>query len=155
VWSVIKDLLGKKPEAASGPTGAQRIQLATAILLLEMAHADKEFHPMEQVVIDDVLADRFQLSPEAIEELTAYATQARGASVDLFQHTRLVNQTFSVDEKIELLHQLWRVVYADGVLHRYEDYLVGRLCTLLRLTHKQLIDAKLAVLDEVGQKNQG
>jgi uncharacterized tellurite resistance protein B-like protein len=36
-------------------------------------------------------------------------------------------------------------VYADGKLDKHEDYLVHKLANLLRLTHKQLIEAKLKV----------
>jgi len=40
---------------------------------------------------------------------------------------------------------VWDVVYADGKLDKHEDYLVHKLAALLRLTHKQLIEAKLKV----------
>ena len=130
-------------------TEAERLRAATCVLLLEIAHADKELHPMEEAVIRDVLQNRFELSEDAAEELVGYATEQRKGSVDLFQFTRLINQGFSVDDKIQLIEQLWQVVYADGVLHQYEDALVGKLSGLLRLTHKQLIDAKLGVLEGI------
>lgn len=104
---------------------------------------------MEESVIRDVLQNRFDLSESSTEELVAYSTEQRKGSVDLFQFTRLINQGFSVDEKIQLIEQLWQVVYADGVLHQYEDALVGKLSGLLRLSHKQLIDAKLGVLEGI------
>ena len=36
---------------------------------------------------------------------------------------------------------------------KYEDFLMRRLVTLLRLSHRQMIEAKVRVLDEVGREN--
>jgi uncharacterized tellurite resistance protein B-like protein len=151
----IRELLfGERERAAASSERdqAERLRAATGVLLLEIAHADKEFHPVEEAVIRDVLRGRFELSRSAAEELVAYAAEQRKGSVDLFQFTRLINQGFSVEDKLALIGELWRVVYADGVLHQYEDALVGKVSGLLRLTHKQLIDAKLSVLEQVKAK---
>ena len=44
-------------------------------------------------------------------------------------------------------------LYADGVLDKFEDYLMRRLVKLLGLSHSQMIEAKVKVLDEVGREN--
>ena len=41
---------------------------------------------------------------------------------------------------------VWKIAYADGRLDKHEDYLVHKLAKLLRLTHNQLIDAKLKII---------
>ena len=41
--------------------------------------------------------------------------------------------------------KLWRIVFVDGKMNRYEHHLMGKLKNLLHLTHDQLIDAKLKV----------
>jgi uncharacterized tellurite resistance protein B-like protein len=141
-------LLGARRGSTPDPkTDGERLRMATCVLLLEIAHADRELHPMEEVVVRDVLQNRFDLEDDAVAELVRFATEQRKESVDLFQFTRLINQSFTVSDKLLLMEELWRVVYADGVLHHYEDALAGKLSGLLRLTHKQLIDAKLGVLD--------
>ena len=66
-------------------------------------------------------------------------------SIDLWQFTNLINQNYSTDEKLQIIETMWKIVYADGRLDKHEDYLVHKLSNLLRLTHKQLIDAKLRV----------
>ncbi|MBW2563131.1 MAG: TerB family tellurite resistance protein, partial [Deltaproteobacteria bacterium] len=50
-------------------------------------------------------------------------------------------------EKIEIIETLWRIVYVDGKMDQYEHYLMNMLKKLLRLSHDQLIDAKLKVLN--------
>ena len=45
-----------------------------------------------------------------------------------------------------MIERLWRIFFMDGEIDRYEHYLMNKLSKLLRLSHKQLIDAKLKVL---------
>ena len=144
----IKTLLAAGPPAEP-ETAHERIQVATCVLLLEMAHTDGEFHAMEGTLIQDLLQQKFDLSERATAELMEYARQESEASLDLYQFARQINENFTLDEKLEMMDVLWRIIYADGVLDNYEDYLVRQLATLLRLSHRQMIDAKIKVLDEV------
>lgn len=126
----------------------ERIQVATCALLLEMAHTDEEFSEVEETLIEDLLENRFALPSTAIAQLISLAQGERGASPDLYHFARDINEQFSMDEKIELIESLWRIVYADGMLDKYEEYLMRQLTKLLRLSHRQMIDAKLKILAE-------
>jgi uncharacterized tellurite resistance protein B-like protein len=79
----------------------------------------------------------------------ALADRERRQSHDLFQFAKEINAHFSREEKLEIMDTLWRIIYADGVLDKYEDALIRQLATLLRLTHREMIEAKVAVLDEL------
>lgn len=147
----IRALIGGASAKEGG--GHERVHVATAALLLEMAHTDEEFHEMEAVLIQDLLRQRFELSEESIAELMQVAQQERKESLDLFQFARDINGNFSPQEKQELMETLWRIIYADGVLDKYEDYLVRKLATLLRLSHREMIEAKLKVLAEVSSQS--
>ncbi|MBW7865764.1 MAG: TerB family tellurite resistance protein, partial [Candidatus Hydrogenedentes bacterium] len=46
---------------------------------------------------------------------------------------------------------LWRVINADGSLDAHEDHLAHKLMDLLRLNHKQFIEAKLRVVRGEGE----
>ena len=67
-------------------------------------------------------------------------------SVDLWQFARLINENYSREEKIAIIEVLWKVVFVDGKMDKYEDYLMHKMVKLLRLSHKELIDAKLKIL---------
>jgi uncharacterized tellurite resistance protein B-like protein len=67
--------------------------------------------------------------------------------VDLWQFASLINANYSNEEKIEIIETLWRIVYVDGKMDEHEHYLMNKLQNLLRLTHEQLITAKLKVLN--------
>jgi uncharacterized tellurite resistance protein B-like protein len=144
----IKSLLTGGP-ASEPARERERIQVATCVVLLEMAHADEQLHALEERLVRDLLRHRFDLPGEDVTELIELARQERAASLDLYQFTRSINDAFSRAEKIELTESLWRLVYADGVLDKDEDYLVRQLATLLRLGHHEMIEAKVKVLDEI------
>jgi uncharacterized tellurite resistance protein B-like protein len=80
--------------------------------------------------------------------LVDYSHQHREQSLDLFQFAQVINAHFSREEKLNVMEGVWRVIYADGVLDKYEDALARQLATLLRLDHKDVIDRKVKVLDE-------
>ena len=58
--------------------------------------------------------------------------------------------SLNLEEKLAIMETLWRIVYADGVLDKYEDALARQLAGLLRLSPRQAIDLKLRVLGEQG-----
>ena len=109
----------------------ERIEVAVAVVLLE-----------------DLLQERFALDAAAAGELLTLAEQVRADSFDLQQFTSQINQNFDREEKLAVMETLWRIIYADGVLDKYEDALARQLASLLRLSHREVIDLKLKVLDE-------
>ncbi len=123
------------------------IRVATCALLVEMARIDETFTQAEMETILSILKEKYGLSREHADALVAEADKALDESVDLWQFARLINENYSNEEKIEIIETLWKIVYVDGKMDRYEHYLMNKLATLLRLSHEQLIDAKLKVLN--------
>ncbi len=133
----------------------ERVQVATCALLMEVAHSDGQYQSVEATVVHDLLAKKFDLSAAAVAELVDYSHQHREESLDLFQFAREINAHFSRAEKLDVMEGIWRVIYADGTLDKYEDALARQLAALLRLDHKDVIDRKLKVLDEVKKRGLG
>ena len=132
----------------------ERVQVATCVLMLEAATADSEYSEEESVHMLQTLRTRYRLSKDDAEELMEVARQRRDDSFDLWQFTNQININCTIDEKLEIVEEIWRVVYADGRLDGHEDYLMHKFRKLLNLTHKQLINAKMTVLDEVRGANE-
>jgi uncharacterized tellurite resistance protein B-like protein len=126
----------------------ERVQVATCALLMEVAHSDGHYQSVEAKIVHDLLAERFNLSAAAVAELVDYSHQHREESLDLFQFAKEINAHFSRAEKLDVMEGIWRIIYADGTLDKYEDALARQLATLLRLDPKDVIDRKLKVLDE-------
>jgi len=68
--------------------------------------------------------------------------------IDVFKKffNKAINENYSNKEKIKIVETLWQIVYVDGKMDQHEHYLMNKLQNLLRLTHDQLIGAKLKVL---------
>ena len=128
------------------------IQVATCAVLLEMAKIDGEFSEKEQEGLISILKTCYHLSDGDIEELIQASNQELEGSIDLWRFTSLINRNYTIDEKLRIIETLWEIAYADGKLDRHEDYLLHKLAELLHLTHKQLIEAKIKVIE--ARKNQ-
>ncbi len=135
----------KTSETKVGDT-THDVRVATCALFLEMARIDESFTPEEMETLLQVLKHKYGLSQEDADNLIAEADAELKNSVDLWQFARLINENYTNDEKIEIIEILWQIVFVDGKMDKYEHYLMSRLTNLLRLSHKQLIDAKLKVL---------
>ena len=125
---------------------AHDIRVATCALFVEIALIDEKFTDVEMKIILSILKEKYGLSEEHADALIAEAEKQLEESVDLWQFAKLINENYSNEEKIEIIETLWRIVYVDGKMDRYEYYLMNKLQNLLRLSHDQLIAAKLKVL---------
>ena len=123
-----------------------KIEVAVCALLLEVAYSDDEFSDEERVKLSETIKNNFNLSDEEARELIEAAEKERQKSVDLWHFSDLINDKYSNEEKMELLELLWKIVYADNVLDKHEDYLMHQLSNLLRLDNRQLIAAKLKAM---------
>lgn len=137
--------------SAHGPAGgkgegARDIRVAACALFLEMANIDGEFSDSERESILSILKENFALPDEEATRLLEASNAELERSIDLWQFTNLINETYSEEERTQIMEMIWRIVYIDGRLDAHEDYLVHKLATLLRLSHRQLIEAKLKIL---------
>jgi uncharacterized tellurite resistance protein B-like protein len=142
----LKDELAEP--ATPEQTGHHPIRLATAAVLLEIAHADGTFSPAEDGDVTSYLRRSFDLSDDETRELMEEAAELRANTIDHFALTNFLRKSASLDERIEIVRTMWRVVYSDGKLTDYEGYLVRKLADLLGLEHRVMIDAKVSVLRE-------
>lgn len=135
-----------KVDSSQGEAGGDAqhdVRVATCALFLEMARIDEQFTPQETEAILAILKERYDLSPEHADALMAEADKEREESSDLWKFANRINQNYTNQEKIEVIEILWEIVYIDGHMNKYEHYLINKLGNLLRLEHRQLIDAKL------------
>ena len=126
------------------------LQLATATILLEIAFADGEFTPAEDGDVVEFLRTAFALTDESAQELVAAASELRNRTIDHFSLTNIIRKNSTLVERIEMVKTMWRMVYSDRKLTDYENYLVRKLADLLGLEHHVMIEAKVAVLRELG-----
>jgi uncharacterized tellurite resistance protein B-like protein len=138
-----------KQTSASDTT--RNLQIATCALLVEMANSDDDFSNDEKARIVDILKNRFGLDDNQVDELFEITHQEIKNSLDLYGFARMINKQYSESQKIAVIELIWEVIYADGLLSAYEDYLVHKYQKMLDLTHAQFIEAKMRVLERMNK----
>lgn len=136
-----EERLAPSPEG-EGKGQEERLRLATAALLAEALHADHHVERTELEEMRRLLEGFFGLGREEAERLLDLARQEAEASVSLFQFTRLVDRGFDAAAKERIVEMLWRVAYADGHKHRYEEHLIRKVAELLHVPHGAFVRAR-------------
>ena len=129
--------------ATSGtPPAADPVHLAACALLLEIAYADGEFSASERAHLERVLERHFDLPPETGRQLIELAERERRGSIDHFQFTRVLKESYDVGQKMVLAEVMWGLVLADGSIAEHEHYLTRKIANLLDLGPGYLSAAK-------------
>ncbi|TVO77830.1 tellurite resistance TerB family protein [Sedimenticola selenatireducens] len=118
------------------------LQLAVAVLLYEVAESDYQQHPEEKAALLEAVKSIFNLGDAESSELLAMAEAEHADSTDYFQFTRLINEHYSADQKVDLVEKLWLIAFSDRELHHYEEHVIRRLAELLYVPHSAFIAAK-------------
>jgi uncharacterized tellurite resistance protein B-like protein len=134
---------------SGGAARPDEVQLAAAALLVEAAHIDAVVDPRERAAIDRILERRFKLSPPAARQLFESAEHASEASAQLFRFASIINDRFSLEQRIELMEMLWEVVYADGTVDALEDTLLRRIGGLIYVPDRERGAARQRVVQRL------
>ena len=126
-----------------------KLRVATCVLLLEAATADSNFSSEEQEKIIQILKSRFQMDDTSVKELIDKSTMEKKNSTDLWYFTNLINENLDNEEKYDLMELVWEVIYSDGTLDKFENYIAHKLLNMLNLDHSRFIELKMKVKNEV------
>jgi len=136
------------PEASGNvDEGLDRLQLSTAVLLVEIARADHDRQDVEDVEMRRQLGINFGISEEESRTLLEAAEAAAENAVSLHEFTRLLHDEMSYEEKTTVIEMLWRIALADNRLDKYEDYMIGKIADLLYIARGDVIRLKSRVMD--------
>lgn len=149
----LKDLFAPQERQPEPIDRAERVKIATCILMLEVARIDEEFADDERDHILATLRERYALSDADAEELMEVSAESRDQSVDVWRFTHEINKLCKHAEKIVIVEEVWRVVVADGGIHGNETQFMRQLGGLLNLTPHQIIDAKVKILEEARRED--
>lgn len=145
MFRALKDLFDSfSGEPAATPADEEhRLQLATAVLLVEVMRAEPDVKDAERQVVMSALQRKFTLAPDELERLMELADdKARGAN-DFFAFTSTLNDSFTHPQKVRVIEFMWQVAFADGVVDENENHLISKVAGLLHVTHGEYIAAKL------------
>jgi uncharacterized tellurite resistance protein B-like protein len=136
--------------SASPAEEEHRLQLATAVLLVEVMRAEPQTRPGEREAVLGALRSRFSLSADELERLVALAQETARTANDFFAFTSTLNDRFGHPQKVHIVELMWQVAYADGDLADHEQHLISKVAGLLHVTHGEYIAAKLHARQAAG-----
>jgi uncharacterized tellurite resistance protein B-like protein len=146
---IIRALTGGASRLGDGP---EALRLSVAALLVTAARADDKFKSSERRAIEGLLAGRFGLSTEEVEELVHKAGTEADTSADMFRYVQSVIGQSPATERVWLIEMLWEVAYADGELSPDEDALIRRVAGLVDVTDFERGIARRHVLDRLNAR---
>ncbi len=144
--------INQNPVNSSSERRNQKIDIAACALFIEIAKADGQFTDEERKFIISEMKSTFSLDDRYVNDLILLAEQRVKESVSLYEFSGVINTTFTFKEKIELIESLWKLIYKDEKLNQYEDHLIKRIAATINVEHKQIINAKLWVKEQMGLK---
>jgi uncharacterized tellurite resistance protein B-like protein len=120
-----------------------RLHLVAAALLIETARADFCQTEAEQTTLENLLSSELDLDPQQIQQLVLQAQLRVDKATSLYEFTREINDSYSADQKIQLIEAMWKVAYADGNLGKYEEHLIRQVAELTYVSQSNYIRSKL------------
>ena len=120
-----------------------KIELATAVLMIEISLADENTGDEEYKTIKKILLEKFDLDKTKIDTLISLAEDEVDHTVSLHEFAETINNELSAIEKTNIIENLWRVAYADAYIHKYEEYYIRKIADLLHVSHSDYIKTKL------------
>jgi uncharacterized tellurite resistance protein B-like protein len=136
------------------PIDRDGLQIAVAVLMVEAARMDDHFDDVERKVIERLLAQKFQLSPDQTRELVRKAVETGDRSNQLYPFTRLAVERMDPAQRVGLIEMLWEVAYADGVLDPEEDALLRRIAGLIYVSDVDRAAARIRVAERLARQQQ-
>ncbi len=135
--------LGSAGPAESNAEERERaIRRATAVLMLDVALADKVFDQAELDHLRGIAQAHFGLGRDEAAELIASAKSEAEDLVSLHEFTQLLHNNLSEAEKAEIVGMLWQIAYQDGRLDKYENALVLKISDLLYVSRGRVMRLK-------------
>ena len=147
----LRDLFDRllPPPAGTAPQEAEHVlQLATAVMLVEVMRADPTFHAGEREAVRAALRSKFSLGDDEAERLAELAEATAQRATDLYTFTSHINEHFEMAQKVLMVEHMWRVAYADGHLSDHERHVLWRIADLLHVPHADFIRGKLSAAEK-------
>ena len=124
------------------PAESNNIRLAIACLVQEARRVDFEHDAREHPAAIDALVQMFGIPGAEAEALLEQAREKAQQLSSYYSIVSVIKRDLSPEERVLLIEVLWRVAYADGALHGYEDHFVRKIAHLLYVPNTQVMLAR-------------
>ena len=119
------------------------INLACAIILLEVSYSDFEIKDVEIEKMLTFFETDLNLSKDKSTWLNNEAQKLHKDTNCLRKYIKLINDNFTKEEKVNLINIAWRIAKADNDIDKYEEHRIRKISELLYLNHSDFIKEKI------------
>ncbi|MBL4786305.1 MAG: TerB family tellurite resistance protein [Cohaesibacteraceae bacterium] len=125
-------------------------RLATAALCVHLISIDGEVTEDEHKMLRTALMKQYGLTSKETDSLVKDAEIRDREAVDLYSFTKVLKRNLDEDGRARIVELLWQLVYADGVVHEFEDNIVWRVAELLGIStrRRMLLKKRVATGDK-------
>tara|TARA_A100001011_G_scaffold75627_1_gene77710 strand:- start:1739 stop:2170 length:432 start_codon:yes stop_codon:yes gene_type:complete len=119
------------------------INLACAIILLEVSYSDFEIKEVETDKMLKFFETDLNLSKDKSIWLNDEAQKLHKDTNCLRKYIKLINDSYTKEEKVNLINIAWRIARADNEIDKYEEHRIRKISELLYLNHSDFIKEKI------------
>ncbi|MGE0844754.1 MAG: TerB family tellurite resistance protein [Flavobacteriaceae bacterium] len=114
-------------------------RLAAAALAVHAIAVDGDVTEDEKRTLREVLQREYSLGERETKLLIEEARARDREAVDLFAFTSVLKRNLDAEGRRRVVAMLWRLAYADGEVHEFEDNLVWRIAELLGVPARERV----------------
>ena len=115
-------------------------------LLFSIAHADEIIDDKEIRLIKEIIIDFFKISNiKLCDEIIEIAKNEYNKSIDLFDFSKVLNNKWSYQDKIDFICCTYEIAFIDGDLHYMEEGIIKKIAIILNVSFQDLISAKIEI----------
>ena len=136
---MFKKIFGKKDEE-----NINNKNVLITSLLIHAAKIDDNYTDVEKKIIKKALISLNTVTSSEAEELLKKGEKIEQESNQIVAFTREIKKN-SMEFRLKIIEILWKIVYADDFIDRYESNLIRRVCGLLYVSDRDSGRIKLKV----------
>jgi uncharacterized tellurite resistance protein B-like protein len=127
----------------ASPMSERELQVATAVLLVQVLRADLRVKEGELYAVVSGLETILGLGREEAAGLARVAARHARQGSAMRTAVQCVDRCLNRPQRVELAEWLWRIAFADAELAGHEEYLVRKISDLIGLSTADLVEAKV------------
>lgn len=115
-----------------------KVILNATCLLLKVAEADQTITTDEIKITKEIICDFFDVDSDKIDLIIKNAKQANQASTDLFESGSVLNDYFSIQDKIDFILSIYEVAYIDNNFDFLERHVITQILNIFNLDKNKI-----------------
>ena len=116
--------------------------LSATSLLLSISKADDNIDNIEIDVVKNIIKDFFEINTDDLSDIITISLETLKKSTDLYEFGKILNNTFTYQDKVDFICCTFEVAYADNNLHYLEEHFIKKISNILNVEHEDLIASK-------------